>query len=320
MISILCPCFNEEKSLPLFWERITGVLDGNGEDYEFVFVNDGSTDGTLSVMLRLAGLRVSVRVISLSRNFGKEAALSAAIDYAAGDAVIPIDADLQDPPELIPDMIAKWKEGYDVVLARRTDRKSDSFLKRWTAGCFYRLHNRISHPPLPENVGDFRLMSRRVIDVVKLLPERQRFMKGLFAWVGFDTAVIGYTRAERSAGKSSFNFFRLWKLAVEGITSFSALPLVIWSYLGGLISLAAFLYAGYIALRTLIYGVSVPGYASTLCLILFLGGLQLLGIGVIGEYLSRTYMEAKGRPLYVVADVFGPGGKREESTENPLLR
>lgn len=308
MISVLCPCFNEEKSLPLFWERITAVM-GTGDDCEFVFVNDGSTDGTLSVMLELASLHGGVRIINLSRNFGKEAALSAAIDYASGDAVIPIDADLQDPPELIPDMIAKWKEGYDVVLARRTDRKSDSFLKRWTAGCFYRLHNRISHPPIPENVGDFRLMSRRVVDVLKLLPERQRFMKGLFAWVGFKTAVIGYARAERSAGKSSFNFFRLWKLAVEGITSFSALPLIIWSYLGGIISLAAFLYAAYVALRTIMYGVTVPGYASTLCLMLFLGGLQLLGIGIIGEYLSRTYMEAKGRPLYVVADIFGSDAK-----------
>jgi glycosyltransferase involved in cell wall biosynthesis len=315
MISILCPCFNEEKSLPLFWERVTGVLDGSDESYELVFVNDGSTDGTLSVMLALAHLRDSVRIINLSRNFGKEAALSAAIDYANGDAVIPIDADLQDPPELIVEMIAKWKEGYDVVLARRTDRKSDSFFKRWTAGCFYRLHNKISQPSLPENVGDFRLMSRRVVDVVKLLPERQRFMKGLFAWVGFNSASIGYTRTERSAGKSSFNFFRLWKLAIEGITSFSALPLTIWSYLGGLISLAAFIYAAYVAVRTFIYGTDVPGYASTLCLILFLGGLQLLGIGIIGEYLSRTYMESKGRPLYVVADVFGSKNSRGNPTE-----
>ncbi|GHV57034.1 glycosyl transferase [Synergistales bacterium] len=277
------------------------------EEFEFIFVNDGSADGTLGVLLSLASDKDNnVRVVNLSRNFGKEAALTAAIDYARGDAVIPIDADLQDPPELVLKMIAKWREGFDVVLARRADRNSDTFAKRVTAMMFYRFHNKISSPPLPENVGDFRLMSRRVVDVLKRLPERQRFMKGLFAWVGFKSALIDYTRQERNAGRSSFNFWRLWRLAVEGITSFSALPLTVWSYLGMFTSLTSILYGAYIVIRTMVRGIELPGYASTICLILFLGGLQLMGIGVMGEYLSRTYMESKQRPIYVVADIFEP--------------
>jgi glycosyltransferase involved in cell wall biosynthesis len=282
-------------------------MEKTGEDFELVFVNDGSGDGTLAALIGFASARDDVRVINLSRNFGKEAALSAAIDYARGDAVIPIDADLQDPPELIPEMIAKWRDGYDVVLARRVDRKNDGFFKRLTAKYFYRIHNRISSPPLPENVGDFRLMSRRVVDVIKRLPERQRFMKGLFSWVGFRSVSVDYTRPPRSAGSSKFNFFRLWKLAMEGFTSFSTTPLVIWGYIGGFISSAAFVYAAFIIARTVIYGIDVPGYASTICLILFLGGLQMLSIGIVGEYLGRTYMETKQRPLYVVSDVFEPG-------------
>jgi glycosyltransferase involved in cell wall biosynthesis len=274
------------------------------EDFELIFVNDGSKDGTLEILLGYASQNNFVRVINFSRNFGKEAALTAAIDHARGDAVIPIDVDLQDPPELIIDMIEKWREGFDVVLARRADRRSDSILKRVTAKMFYSFHNKISNPHMPENVGDFRLMSRKVADVIKRLPERQRFMKGLFAWVGFKSTIIDYTRTERSAGQSSFNFWKLWKLALEGITSFSNLPLTIWSYMGFFISAVSFIYAAFIAIRTIIYGVDVPGYSSTLCLVLFLGGLQLLGIGVIGEYLSRTYMETKQRPIYVVSDIF----------------
>jgi glycosyltransferase involved in cell wall biosynthesis len=277
------------------------------EDYEVVFVDDGSGDGTLGILRGLASASPVVRVVQLSRNFGKEAALTAAIDFASGDAVIPIDADLQDPPEIIPKLIDKWREGYDVVLARRSDRRADSFFKRWSAKIFYHLNNKISRTPLPENVGDFRMMSRRVVDVLKQLPERQRFMKGLFAWVGFKSATVDYARAERSTGRSSFNFARLLGLAVEGITSFSSLPLVVWSYLGAVISFFSFIYAVFIVGRTVISGVDLPGYASTLCLMLFLGGVQLIGIGILGEYVGRTYMESKRRPIYIVAEVWGRG-------------
>ncbi len=304
MISILCPCYNEEAVLPLFFQRITSVMEGIGEDFEIVCVNDGSHDGTLSLLLDQAKKDGRVRVVDLSRNFGKEAALTAALDHSGGDAVIPIDADLQDPPELIAAMLAKWREGYEVVLARRSDRTSDSWLKRISAQMFYRVHNRISCPELPENVGDFRLMDRKVVDALGGLHETHRFMKGLFAWVGFRSCVIDYVREVRAAGKTKFNGWRLWKLAVEGITSFSTFPLTIWFYLGSLTAFGAFVYGAYIVLRTLAWGIEVPGYASLLCLILFFGGLQLLGIGILGEYLGRAYIESKKRPVYVVREVY----------------
>lgn len=243
-------------------------------------------------------------MVDLSRNFGKEAALTAALEHSTGDAVVPIDADLQDPPELIAAMLAKWREGYEVVLARRSDRTSDSWLKRVTAQMFYRVHNRISCPELPENVGDFRLMDRKVVEALGGLHETHRFMKGLFAWVGFKSCIIDYVREARAAGETKFNGWRLWKLAVEGITSFSTFPLTIWFYLGSLTAFGAFIYGAYIVLRTLAWGIEVPGYASLLCLILFFGGLQLLGVGILGEYLGRAYMESKRRPVYVVRDVY----------------
>jgi glycosyltransferase involved in cell wall biosynthesis len=304
MISILCPCYNEEESLPIFFREITPVMESVGESFEFVCVNDGSCDGTLDVLLSFAKKDSRIRVVDLSRNFGKEAALTAAIDYASGDAMIPIDVDLQDPPELIPQMIAKWREGYEVVLAKRMDRSADSFMKRVTAQIFYCFHNKISSSSIPENVGDFRLMDRRVAEALKTLRERQRFMKGLFAWVGFKTCVIEYARQARIAGKSSFNGWRLWKFALEGITSFSIFPLTVWLYFGSFVSLGAFCYGMFIVLKTLILGVDLPGYASSICLILFFGGLQLLGIGILGEYIGRTYIESKQRPIYIVRSCF----------------
>lgn len=309
MISLLCPCYNEEAVLPLFFERITSVMEGTGQDFEIVCVNDGSCDKTLDLLRERAEVDERVKVVDLSRNFGKEAALTAALDHAMGDAVVPIDADLQDPPELIGVMLEKWREGYEVVLAHRSNRSSDSWLKRVTARMFYKVHNRISRPELPENVGDFRLMDRRVVDALGDLRETHRFMKGLFAWVGFKTCIVDYVRKPRAAGETKFNGWRLWKLAVEGITSFSTFPLTVWFYLGSLTAFGAFAYGLYIALRTLIWGIEVPGYASLLCLILFFGGLQLLGIGILGEYLGRTYMESKKRPVYVVREVYCRKGR-----------
>ena len=309
MISLLCPCYNEEAVLPLFFERITSVMEGIGQDFEIVCVNDGSHDGTLDLLRERAEADERVKVVDLSRNFGKEAALTAALDHSTGDAVVPIDADLQDPPELIGVMLEKWREGYEVVLAHRSNRSSDSWLKRVTARMFYKVHNRISRPELPENVGDFRLMDRRVVDALGGLRETHRFMKGLFAWVGFKTCIVDYVREPRVAGETKFNGWRLWKLAVEGITSFSTFPLTVWFYLGSLTAFGAFAYGLYIVLRTLIWGIEVPGYASLLCLILFFGGLQLLGIGILGEYLGRTYMESKKRPVYVVREVYCRKGR-----------
>jgi glycosyltransferase involved in cell wall biosynthesis len=304
VISILCPCYNEEEMIPKFFHEMMPVMENSGESFEFICVNDGSQDATLNILQSFAQKDKRINVIDLSRNFGKEAALTAALDYSSGDAVIPIDVDLQDSLELIPQMLIKWREGYDVVLAKRIDRSSDSFMKRFTAWLFYKLHNQISSPSLPENVGDFRLMDRRVVNALKTLHEHHRFMKGLFAWVGFKTCTLEYVRQVRTAGKSKFNAWRLWKFALEGLTSFSIFPLTIWFYLGSVISLGAFCYGVFIFLRTLILGVELPGYASSLCLNLLFGGLQLLGIGVLGEYLGRTYIESKRRPSYIVRSSF----------------
>jgi len=241
-------------------------------------------------------------VLNLSRNFGKEAALTCGIDYAGGKAVIPIDVDLQDPPELITEMLKLWHQGFDVVLAQRVDRSADHVMKRKTAEWFYLLHNAISDSPIPPNVGDFRLMDRKVVEALKALPERRRFMKGLFAWVGFRQAVIPYSREARQAGMSKFSGWHLWNFALEGITSFSTAPLRIWTYLGLCIALVAFAYGTFIVGRVLLLGRDMPGYASLITVILFLGGVQLIGLGVLGEYLGRIYLETKGRPVYIVRD------------------
>jgi glycosyltransferase involved in cell wall biosynthesis len=304
-LSLACPFYNEGGSVQLFFARVVPVLEGLGLPFEIVCVNDGSSDTTLEELLRAQAADSRIVVIDLSRNFGKEAALTAAIDHARGDAVIPIDADLQDPPELIPQLVSKWREGYEVVAARRANRDSDGLLKRVTAGWFYRLHNSIAEIDVPANVGDFRLMDRRVVENLKTLPERRRYMKGLFAWVGFRTAMVEYARDSRAAGTTKFSGWRLWNLALEGITSFSTVPLRLWTYIGGAVALLSFLYGSFIIVRTLILGVDVPGYASLLSVVLFLGGIQLIGIGVLGEYIGRIYSETKQRPVYVVRDVFG---------------
>ena len=300
IISIIAPCYNEEETIEPFLRRIEEILTQINEPYEIVFINDGSKDNTLNVLLNAKQNFKNIRIINFSRNFGKEAALTAGLDKARGEAAIPIDVDLQDPPELIKELVAKWREGYDVVLAKRADRTSDSFAKRVSADLFYKLNGKISNVDIPNNVGDFRLMSKRVVEALKRLPENQRFMKGLFAWVGFKTTVIEYTREKREAGQSSFNGWKLWNFALDGITSFSTLPLRIWLYIGALVSFLSFLYGSFIILKTLIFGVDLPGYASLAVIMLFLGGIQLIGIGILGEYIGRIYSESKRRPSYII--------------------
>ncbi len=304
LVSIVVPFYNEGEGVDLFHERITAVLAQAAPElhFEIVCVNDGSRDDTLARLRGLVERDARVRVLDLSRNFGKEAALSAGLDHAQGDAVIPMDADLQDPPELMHQMIDQWRQGFEVVLARRVDRSTDSLLKRLTAHLFYRVHGAIGEVHIPADVGDFRLMDRCVVDALRTLPERCRFMKGMFAWLGFRTTVIDYVRAPRAAGSSKFSGWRLWNLALEGITSFSTVPLRVWTYLGLGVSLFALAFALFVVLRTLLFGIDIPGYASMIVVALFLGGVQLIGIGVIGEYVGRIYLETKGRPVYLVRE------------------
>lgn len=304
-IAIIVPVFNEEDSISVFCREITPILTRIRSEFglavRLVFVDDGSQDGTQREITNTEW-PADVQLISLSRNFGKEAAMTAGLARVSDDAVVIMDADLQDPPELIFEMIAEWQKGAKVVLARRKDRSDDGFLKRLTAQWFYRLHNRISNIDIPYNVGDFRLMDRQVVEAVNQLPESRRFMKGLFAWVGFTPVYLDYKRPARQAGKSKFSGWKLWRFAVEGITSFSEVPLVIWTYLGALISLSSFVYASFIVVRTLLFGTDVPGYASMITIVLFLGGIQVLGIGILGEYLGRVYSEVKRRPPFVIEE------------------
>ena len=320
LISIVVPCYNEQGALPAFFARMDAALSTiAGYAFEIVCVNDASEDATLASLCEMQKERQDFVVVDLSRHFGKESALSAGIDIARGDAVVLLDADLQDPPELIGEMIRLWSAGNEVVAAQRTDRSSDTALKRLSAAAFYKVHNRLSDTALPENVGDYRLMDRVVVDALKTLPENRRFMKGLFAWVGFRTVFIPYKRAQRSAGKSRFSGWRLWNLALEAITSFSLFPLRVWTYVGAATALFAFIYGGWIVVRTIIFGRDLPGYASLFAAVAFLGGLQLVGIGIVGEYLGRTYLESKRRPAYVIRKVLrrerGDGMRQDRSAE-----
>lgn len=309
LLSLVVPFYNEAPVVDLFFEAVIPVLRSIPDtDYEIICVNDGSTDSTLDKLLAACEGDGHVRVIDLSRNFGKEAALTAGIDEAEGAAVIPFDADLQDPPEVIPQLVTRWREGYDVVLAKRTDRHTDTYAKRKTASIFYRVHNAIADIAIPENAGDFRLMSRQAVESLKQLPENRRFMKGLFAWVGFRTAQVEYARHPRVGGKSRFSSWKLWNLALEGLTSFSTLPLRVWTYAGGITAGFSIVYGAYLIVRTWLRGIDVPGYASIITAVLFLGGVQLVGIGVIGEYVGRIYMEAKRRPVYIVRKIYRADG------------
>jgi len=310
LLSVIVPVKDEEAAIAPFVARVTKVLDElrDGRSraaWEILFVDDGSQDSTLAAIHAAHRADPRVRALSLSRNFGKEAALSAGLDHAVGQAVIPIDVDLQDPPEVIGDMLEQWRKGYDVVYGVRRNRMSDSLPKRMTADLYYRAHNWLSADKIPEHAGDFRLLDRKVVDVIKQMPERNRFMKGLFAWSGFRQAAVEYDRVEREVGETKFNYWKLWTLAIDGITSASTVPLRVWSYVGGCIALLALAYAGFIALRTLFYGVEVAGYASMMVAILFFGGLQLLSLGVLGEYVGRILVEVKHRPIYVVRERIG---------------
>jgi len=310
-LSLIVPVLNESASVGPFLGRAVPVMEelmrphGAAIGYEIVFIDDGSTDDTVA---RLVALRVdypTIRIVRLSRNFGKDTALSAGLEHSSGTAVVPLDVDLQDPPEAIPELYAKWLEGYDVVYATRVDRTSDSTAKRMTAGLFYRIYNRIAETKIPDNAGDFRLLDRKVVDALCQLPERNRFMKGLYSWVGFRQTSIEIVRAPRVAGTSKWRYWRLWNFALDGITAFSTMPLRIWSYVGAVIASTAFAYALYLIVHTMLMGVDVPGYASLMVAVLFMGGINLMSLGVLGEYLGRAYTEVKRRPLYLVRERIG---------------
>ena len=305
-LSIVVPAYNEQEVLREFHRRLAAVLDELDFLCEVLYVNDGSTDNTLEVLDEL-GLRDSrVGILDLSRNFGKEIAMTAGLDYAGGDAVIVIDADLQDPPELIPKLLAEWRGGCDVVYAKRIARDGESMLKRVTAHAFYRVMQRVGKVHLPEDTGDFRLLSRRAVDALKGLRERHRFMKGLFTWIGFPQKAVLYHRDQRFAGDTKWNYWRLWNFALDGITSFTTAPLKVATYAGLITAMSALAYGVVIVVRTMLHGNPVPGYPSLMVVILFLGGMQLITLGIVGEYLARLFDEAKQRPLYLVDDYRAP--------------
>jgi glycosyltransferase involved in cell wall biosynthesis len=311
-LTLVMPVKDEEAAIGPCLARLIPVIeamdDPAARSFEILFIDDGSTDKTLEVIRKAHAADPRIRALSLSRNFGKEAALTAGLDAARGMAVVPLDVDLQDPPEALPKMIAQWRAGFDVVYGVRDNRESDSLPKRITADFYYRAHNWLSNDKIPEHAGDFRLLDRRVVDVIRQMPERNRFMKGLFAWAGFKQSAVSYHREDRKVGKTKFNYWKLWTLAIDGITSASTAPLRIWSYLGGVVALGALGYALVIVIRTLVTGIDVPGYASLMVAILFLGGLQLLSLGILGEYVGRILTETKGRPLYVVRETIGGEG------------
>lgn len=302
-ISIIAPAFNEEEGLPEFIDRLKAVMEGQNYHYEIVLVNDGSRDHTLQVMRTLKKDFPQISIVNLSRNFGKEIAMTAGLEHANGDAVIVIDTDLQDPPELISEMLSNWEKGYDVVYAQRRSRAGDNWLKKKTAEIFYSISSRLGKAPIPPNVGDFRLMSRRVVKALLELPEQHRFMKGLFAWVGFPQTAVFYDRDSRYAGETKWNYWSLWNFALEGLTSFTIAPLILSTYLGFLVAFLAFTYGVFIVFKALIFGEVVRGYPTIMVTMLFLGGVQLIVLGVMGEYLGRTFNESKRRPLYFIESV-----------------
>ncbi|MBT8127017.1 MAG: glycosyltransferase family 2 protein [Gammaproteobacteria bacterium] len=300
MISIVVPVFNEARGLPEFHQTLTDAISKLSFDFEIVYVNDGSTDNTLKQINTLRQEDSCITLLDLSRNFGKEIALSAGLHKAAGDAVVVIDADLQDPPDLIPELIAEWQNGYDVVYAQRTHRKGESIIKRTSAHFFYRIIQRVNKIDIPEDTGDFRILSRRAVNALNSFGEQHRLMKGLFAWIGYKQKAVRYQRDPRHAGNTKWNYWRLWNLALDGITSFTIAPLKISTYLGLITATGAFAYGIYMIIDTLLHGNPVPGYPSLIVIILILGGVQLVAIGILGEYLGRIFNETKRRPLYFI--------------------
>ncbi len=314
-ISLVVPVYNEEESIDTFIATIDKELEPLKDQLEIVFVNDGSRDRTRDVVEQVIEKDPRVSLINLARNFGKEAAMTAGLAHARGDAIVPMDVDLQDPPALVLEFVKKWREeGYDTVYGVRTDRNADTPLKRLTAGGFYRFFNAVSTTTkIPENAGDFRLMDRRVVDAINQLPERNRFMKGLFAWAGFRAVGVTYARPERAAGTTKFNYWKLWNFALDGLFSFSSWPLRVWSYVGGCVAAISFLYMIFIILKVLTTGVDIPGYASMMCVILFLGGMQLLSIGIMGEYIGRMFLEVKQRPVFLIEGVYGQYARQDKA-------
>ena len=304
LLSLIAPMHNEEESMERFFNTIFPILENIDENFEIICIDDGSTDNTINMLKEYYQQDQRIKIISLSRNFGKEAATTAGLFAARGKAIIPIDADLQDPPELIPKFVEEWQKGYKVVIATR-NKRDESFFKRNTARLFYKVLAAMTKINIPANTGDYRLMDRKVVEAIKLLPERTRFMKGIFAWAGFPTACIYFDRPNRVEGTTSWNFPKLWSFALDGIISFTNIPLKIWTYIGALVSLSSFIYGSYIIISTFIYGIDQPGYASLMTVILFLGGIQLVSLGVIGEYIARIYKETKQRPLYVINESYG---------------
>ena len=319
VLSVVVPAYNEAEVLPALHARVAAVMHALGEPWELLLVNDGSTDATLAVMLGLRGRDPHVAIVNLSRNFGKEIATTAGLDYASGQACVVIDADLQDPPELIPDMVRLWRQGFDTVYAQRRRRDGETWLKKLTARQFYRVMGRVSRVEVPADTGDFRLVSRRVLEALGQLREQHRFMKGLFAWVGFPAVALPYDRAPRAAGQTKWNYWKLWNLAVEGITSFTVAPLKLATYLGLAVGFGAAAYLCVVVAKTLLFGNPVAGYPSLMTAVLFMGGAQLVTLGVIGEYLGRVFNETKGRPLYLVERHLPPAGVLEAVPHGPAL-
>lgn len=316
-LSVVVPAYDEQEVLPAFHTRLSAVLDDLGCEAEVVYINDGSRDDTFDVMRELRSKDSRVAIIDLSRNFGKEIALTAGVDHASGDAVVVIDADLQDPPELIPELVRHWREGgYDVVYAQRMSREGESVLKKATADLFYRLMQRVGgNIQIPRDTGDFRLLSRKAVDALKQLREQNRFMKGIFAWIGFPQKAVPYQRDPRFSGETKWNYWALWNFAIEGFTSFTVAPLKLASYFGLIVAIAAFILGAVIIYQTLVYGNPVAGYPSLIVVVLFLGGVQLIALGIIGEYLGRVFDETKKRPLYLIAS-YDPSARGQDKTRD----
>ena len=317
LLSAVIPFLNEEECIPALIAELDESLSKFGIPFELVLVDDGSRDRSLVVAKTELNRRpqITASVISLSRNFGKEAALTAGLEAANGDVIVPLDADLQDPPTIIPEMLDHWRQGYDVVYAVRRQRAGESKTKRFTAYGFYRLMGRLSKTEIPADTGDFRLMDRCVVEALLKLPERSRFMKGLFAWVGFQQTAVYYDRDPRKLGQTNWNYWKLWNFAIDGVTSFSRMPLQVWSYAGLAIASLALGYGSWMILRTLWFGIDLPGYASLMTAVLFLGGIQLIGMGVLGEYIGRVFEEVKQRPLYITREVWQTNRSNAEEQE-----
>jgi glycosyltransferase involved in cell wall biosynthesis len=298
VLSVLVPVYNEIDVLPEFHRRMTAVLRTCVDTYEVMYVNDGSSDGSLQWLQQLCADDPDVALVDLSRNFGKEVAMAAGLDHVRGEAVVVIDADLQDPPELIPRLLEQWRAGFDNVYARRRQRDGETWLKKASASWFYRLIGKLSRVAIPQDTGDFRLLSRRAVEALRALREQHRFMKGLFAWIGYPSIAVEYDRDPRLAGQTKFNYWKLWNFAIEGITSFTIAPLKLATYFGLLVAMLAFVAMAVLITKTMLYGEPVKGYPSLMCVILFLGGIQLTALGMLGEYIGRMFNEVKGRPLY----------------------